>query len=225
MIVNTTEFFRTLKLNEDIESSLTLLVLGSNNRCIGSLRLIDRGRVNDPSLVINLTKWRNNAKSFFLTQFDATENRTQRWLESVVLPSEDRLLFEVLDATGRAIGHAGVFRFKDNSCELDNFIRGEQGGDPSLFLEAEVTMLNWLFCELGVSKVTLHVFSNNWIAIRNHLSIGFKVTGKYALSRKEEEGSVDFKVNGQDGEPVKFSYLEMSISYADFFQSGQISYD
>lgn len=220
MSLKRNEFVQLLKANEDPAKSFELAVLTPSGRHIGTLRLIDKARSPDPALANNLTKWRNAAKQFFLTQFNATEERTQRWLQNIIVPSGDRLLFELLDDTGRPIGHAGVSNLNEHSGEMDNFIRGEPGGDPGIFVAAEVTILRWLFCDLGLETVTLYVFSNNWIPISNHILIGFSITGKHALSLVERNGTIHHLLDSQEGHPVKYSYLQMSIS-SNHFHSAQ----
>ena len=81
-----------------------------------------------------MTIWRNASMSSFLTQFNATEHRTKEWLDNVILPACDRLLFELLDDQNNSIGHAGVTNFNIKSAELDNFIRGEKGGSITILL-------------------------------------------------------------------------------------------
>lgn len=213
---------RLLKANEDPAKTFELAVHSPDGRCIGTMRLIDKARTRDPVLAANLTRWRNASMRFFLSQFDATKERTQQWLDNIVLASEDRLLFELLDNTGRAIGHAGVCNLNENWAELDNFIRGESGGDPGLFVAAEITLLRWLFCKLGIKIVSLYIFSNNWIPIRNHISIGFVVTGKHALSRIERDGMIQHNLDSQEGQPVKYSYLKMSLDRSDFLSNQEI---
>ena len=216
MSLKQSKFVQLLKANEDRRKSFELAVSMPSGRRMGALRLIDKARSIDPLLTSNLTKWRNATKQFFLTQFNATEERTQQWLDNIVLPSGDRLLFELLDDTGGTIGHAGVCNLNEHSCELDNFIRGESGGDPGLFVAAECTLLHWLFCDLGLETVSLYVFSNNWIPISNHISIGFSISKKHALSRVEKNDMVQHLLDSQEGDPVKYSYLKMTISSADF---------
>ncbi len=172
-----------LKGNEIPERSFALPITSPENQRIGTLRLIDISRAQSPELVSALTRWRNASMRFFLSQFTATEERTRQWLSHVVLPSDNRLLFELLDENGRPIGHAGVCNLTEREAELDNFIRGEPGGDAGLFVAAEVAMLKWLFGELKLEAVGLHVFSNNWIPINNHLDLGFVISGKQALSK------------------------------------------
>jgi len=219
MGLETESLVRRLKENENPTETLELPVTASDGTRVGTLRLIDKVRSSAPDLAVNLTKWRNASMRFFLSQFAATEERTTQWLHNVVIPATDRLLFEVLDDTGRAVGHAGVCNLSMHACELDNFIRGEKGGDPSLFIAAERAMLRWVFCDIGVNVVTLGIFSNNWIPISNHKSIGFTVTEKRSMSRVEKDGMVEHLLGSQEGQPTKYSYLTMSLSKTDFLKS------
>ncbi len=212
-------FVRRVKENQDPTKTLELPVIKPDGIRVGTLRLIDKVRSSAPELAVNLTKWRNASMKFFLTQFVATEERTQQWLNNVVIPANDRLLFELLDDTGRAIGHAGVCNFSIRSCELDNFIRGERGGDPNLFLAAERALLSWLFCDIGVDIVTLFVFSNNWIPISNHISIGFTVTEKRSMSLVEKDGLIQHFLDSEEGRPMTYSYLKMSLTKNDFLKN------
>jgi hypothetical protein len=212
----TNDFVKQLKLNEDGQKTFELKVFGSEGQYLGKLRLIDKARVKDVSLASNLTRWRNASMRFFLSQFVATEARTQLWLETIVLPAKDRLLFELLDDSDRAIGHAGVCNLTESTAELDNFIRGESGGSPNLFVAAEITLIAWLFDQLNIEMVTLQIFSNNWIPINNHLSIGFSITSKHVLSRIEHEGGIQYLLDSDEGERVKFSCIKMCLSKRDF---------
>ena len=218
MELDTKILVRRLKENENPRKTLELPVTKSDGTPVGTLRLIDKVRSSAPDLAVNLAKWRNASMRFFLSQFVATEERTKEWLNNVVIPSANRLLFELLDDTGRAVGHAGLCNLSMHACELDNFIRGEKGGDPNLFLAAERAMLRWAFCDLGVDLVTLGIFSNNWIPISNHISIGFAVTEKRSISRVEKDGRVEHLLGSQQGQPTKYSYLTMSLSKKDFLK-------
>lgn len=210
------EYVLGLKANEDPDKTFALEVWSPDAQRIGSLRLIDKSRANARQLAAALTKWRNASMRFFLSQFEATDERTHQWLSHIVLPSDNRLLFELLDEDGRPVGNAGVCNLSDSEGELDNFIRGEPGGDPRLFVAAEEAMLHWLFCGLQVETVSLHIFSNNWIPISNHLALGFAITGKHALTKVEKDGMIHHLLDSTEGQPVKYSYLKMTLNKGDY---------
>src|SRR6267143_4518246 len=62
-----------------------------------------------------LTKWRNKYGDWFTTKFQATEDRTRKWLGNQVIDNPDRILFIII-LENRKIGHVGIFQNK----EIDN---------------------------------------------------------------------------------------------------------
>jgi hypothetical protein len=173
---------------------------------------------SDENLVPLLTKWRKMFKKFFLTQFIPSNERTQRWLEEVVLKRHDRLLFIIYTDELLPIGNFGICNVNDISFELDNLIRGEKGGDSRLIYYAEISLLHWAFLNLQSQFSTLHVFSSNSKTIALHKEVGFKVTKEYPLRREtNEEGEILYSITEESTGDVDFSYLEMSISRDEFF--------
>jgi hypothetical protein len=207
----------SLKANLKKNRSFIIPVISKDEIFLGSLRLIDKFQVNRKCLIKKMTIWRNASMGSFLTQFNATEHRTKEWLDNVILPASDRLLFELLDDQNNSIGHAGVINFNIKSAELDNFIRGEKGGDPLLFYYAELAIIKWLFNQISVSEVLLHVFSNNWIPINNHLELGFSIVRKHKLSKLVKKTETTYLIDSDLGDPVKFNYLRMCLSKVTFF--------
>ena len=207
-----------LKSNCGNNSGFKILIHDEKKQKVGTLRLIDKGLANNAELIVALTKWRNNAMQFFLSQFVATKERTEQWLSNVAISSHDRLLFVVEDNSGNYVGNVGISNFSSSEAELDNFIRGESGGDPKLILYAELSMLRWIYCNFDVVKVKLQVFSNNWIPISIHLSIGFEITEKCMLSKTSNGSDVQYHINSTEGEPVNFSYLQMVLTRNNFFE-------
>src|SRR5947208_3256033 len=59
------------------------IVDGSGNR-LGALQPVTKKMAEDAYVVELLTKWRAMFMKYFLTQFQATEQRTKRWLEDIV---------------------------------------------------------------------------------------------------------------------------------------------
>ena len=205
-----------LKANLKKDKSFKIPIISKDEIFLGSLRLIDKFQANRKCLIKKMTIWRNASMGSFLTQFNATEHRTKEWLDNVILPACDRFLFELLDDQNNSIGHAGVTNFNIKSAELDNFIRGEKGGDPLLFYYAELAILEWLFNQISVSEVLLHVFSNNWIPINNHLELGFSIVKKHKLSRLVKNTETTYLIDSNLGDPVNFKYLKMCLTKETF---------
>lgn len=209
-------FIRELKANQDPAAAYRIPIYNKLGDKLGSMRVIDKSAAADPEIVDCLTRWRNQASSGFLTQFEATAERTKTWLDTVVIPPEDRILFMVLDPDGSYIGHGGICNLSGSSAELDNFIRGERGADPGLMAMFEVALLRWIWNTLGVHCAVLYVFSNNWIPISNHQSLGFRIDQKHKLSMVSEDNTRRHLIDSDEGDPVDYSYLKMVLEPACF---------
>src|ERR1051325_10916416 len=90
-----------------------------------------------------LTEWRNRFVHSFLTEFQADENRTARWLTEMVRSDDTRILFMVDDAlSGRTFGYMGLafIDWANGSGEADAIVRGAAAG-PGQMKSALQTML------------------------------------------------------------------------------------
>ena len=190
-----------MTLTPDVVSSLknntsekfSIAIKDNNDKAIGSLVLVQKRDANNPIILDALTRWRKKYMKYFLTQFNASTNRTKSWLENIVIPSTDRLLFLILDEDNNLIGNFGIADILFDRCELDNLIRGEKGGHPKLIYFSELSLLKWLFLEKNVKRVNLHVFANNLPTIKLHKSVGFVEIGRRKLERvQSKDGAVSF---------------------------------
>ncbi|MDZ7804398.1 GNAT family N-acetyltransferase [Thiohalophilus sp.] len=212
----TKEYVLGIKLEKNDRLEIEILDFDLNN--IGFLSLIVEGDNKDNKVVESLTRWRNKFMRFFLTQFNATTERTSYWLESVVIPSPSNLLFMILDGERNLVGNFGVANITNEKCELDNLIRGEKGA-PKLIYFSEIALLNWLF-EHGVKKVNLHVFANNTPTIKLHKSVGFTECNRITLYEESlDTGDINYTSESASDEIVGREYIEMVIDYAAFNKS------
>lgn len=182
----------------------------------GRLKPITHAAATDARLIALLTEWRNTHGRFFLTRFEATPERTRRWLVGSVLPDEARLMFMIEDGNGDPVGHVGVRRLDEPVVELDNMIRGRSGGGGQLMFWSEIALLVWVFNTLKARGACLHVFTNNWIPISIHQAIGFKIADTFPLVRRKVGDEMHLVVGAQDGELQKFKYAKMVLSSSDF---------
>jgi hypothetical protein len=162
---------------------------------VGALIPIDFDMASQPAVVSSLTKWRKMFMKYFLTQFDATDERTQAWLTNVVLPDNSKILFLIQDETGKSIGNYAVRDISPDGAELDNLIRGEKGGDPKLVFYAELTLLKWLYDELKIPRVTLRVLSGNLKTLALHQSVGFKEVGRTSIRKIKTADGFQYETN------------------------------
>jgi hypothetical protein len=206
------------KNNRECDRALKLPIVNVAGSLIGVLRLIDQSLAESTRLVESLTKWRNLSKKGFFTQFEATNERTAKWLNEVILPSAERLMFEVIDVSGNSLGQAGLCSISEREAELDNFIRGEIGGDRALFLRAEIALLNWVFFYLDIPKVKLWIFSTNLVPLKNHISLGFQIVEERGLVTVKEDGILRHSMDTTRGTSVAYKYLKMELNRSEFIK-------
>ncbi|MEK7592860.1 MAG: GNAT family N-acetyltransferase, partial [Patescibacteria group bacterium] len=114
-----------------------------------------------------LTDWRKKNDWWFPSQFKVTYEGTKRWLTTQLLEKKGRVLFFLEDDRGKRLGHLGLysFDFKDNSCEVDNVIRGEESA-PGVMTHALNMLIQWTYEVLKIKTIYLRVFSDNERAIK-----------------------------------------------------------
>lgn len=160
------EVIRTLKGLKTNGSAagfdMEIPVINAQNAKIGLLKPINRHHADDAEIVSSLTNWRRRFKRFFFTQFEATDERTRAWLNDVVIKDDTRILFLIMDEADRPTGHLGACNITADSAELDNFIRGQRGGDPKLMLLSGLSLIGWIYGALNIKKISARVIANNF---------------------------------------------------------------
>jgi hypothetical protein len=180
------------------KESLVIPISDDSGAEIGTMHPITKMHLKSSDLIEKMTNWRNLNKRFFLTQFNATPQRTKQWLEKVVLTNPSQLLFLIYD--GETL--VGQYGFKDldgNSAYLDNLLRGERGGHPALMKYAVLALAQWLFDFMEVDAVYGHTFANNAMALKLNREVGFVCAEKLPLIRQMEGDEIKWVV-GKAGE-------------------------
>ena len=178
------EVLKTLKGNSHPGFSIPV-----GNPVQGFLRPVvtAAGKVNANDVRV-LTEWRNRFVRSFLTEFEATEARTQSWLTDVVGPDETRILFMLDDPNGRTIGYLGLafIDWENRTGEADAIVRGVDHL-PGIMTKALLALLRWAHCELGLtSALNVRVRSDN-PAVHFYLKLGTE-TRRVPLREIEESG-------------------------------------
>jgi RimJ/RimL family protein N-acetyltransferase len=143
-----------------------------------------------------LTQWRNRFVRSFLTEFEATEERTARWLTTMVGPDDTRILFMVDDArTGRTVGYMGLafIDWERGSGEADAIVRGGDAA-PGMMTRALRTMLDWARVQLGLHELGVRVRSDN-PAVTFYRKLGFRELRRVPLRRIDREGLIQWIEN------------------------------
>ena len=208
---------RSLKGIEEEYFSREIPIINDRNITIGSLRPIDNKISNDEGIISSLTRWRQMFMRYFLTQFEATNERTMAWLKNVVIKDDTRILFLIMDETNRVIGNFGICNISRDSVELDNLIRGERGGDPKLVFFSEVSLIYWIYKTLDIDNIYLHVFSNNLRTILLHESVGFVRSNIYRLIKEENCGEIHYTID-YSSKPTgnEFGLMKMTLDKHEF---------
>lgn len=184
---------------------------------VGCLVPVGEWLLDDPQKIALISAWRERAKRMFLTQFDSTPERTHGYVRDALIAREDRLMFLLYDDAERFVGHLGVVNVDGTSGELDNFMRGAEGGDPRLVYLAELALLDWCFSGLGLEHSDVQVLSYNWMVTSLHEEVGFAPVQVQSLRKREEGGVVFHDVVAPAQANVSYRYTRMRLSRAAFY--------
>ena len=137
-----------------------------------------------------LTKWRNQFVHSFLTEFEALESRTARWLTEVVGHNEQKILFMVDDLNGLTFGYMGLdyINWDEEYGEADAVVRGRDAAPGSMKLALQ-TLLKWAQGKLGLQELGVRVRSDN-TAVEFYRKVGFYEVRRVPLRRVEEPAMV-----------------------------------
>jgi RimJ/RimL family protein N-acetyltransferase len=138
------------------------------------------GKLNEADVRL-LTLWRNRFVRSFLHEFEATEERTRRWLTELVGSDETRILFMVDELSSRTLGYMGLafIDWQTKSGEADAIVRGAEAA-PGLMTAAMRTMLDWAQNQLGLQTLGVRVRSDN-SALDFYLRFGFREERRTSL--------------------------------------------
>lgn len=126
-----------------------------------------------------LARWRKENSFAFPSQFRVTVPGTKRWLEKQVLENPERILFYIYSHNNIRIpiGHMGLasFDFSENSCELDNVVRGEKSQHSGLMSMGVRALISWTIRYLQPKHILLRVMRENKHAISFYEKLGFEL--------------------------------------------------
>jgi RimJ/RimL family protein N-acetyltransferase len=131
-----------------------------------------------------LTEWRNRFVRSFLSDFVASEERTERWLTDSVGPDDSRILFMVDDLSGRTFGYMGLafIDWETGYAEADAIVRGGEA-PRGLQTRALHTMWRWGRTALGLTRLCTRVRSDN-SALAFFEKAGFRELRRVPLGRR-----------------------------------------
>ena len=109
-----------------------------------------------------LTHWRNRFVQSFLTEFEATEDRTAEWLTETIGPDPTRIMFMLDDVHSETIGYLGLgfIDWEKREGEADAAVRGVKAA-RGIMRKAFLTLLGWAYEQLGLTIIRGRVRSDN----------------------------------------------------------------
>lgn len=168
------------------------LVAGSPPQSILRPIATRRERLNQSDVRV-LTEWRNRFVTSFLTEFQATEERTADWLVTFVGPNSNKILFMVDDAAGNTFGYMGLdfIDWEDHTGEADAIVRG--GTAPRGAMAAALTaLIQWARVQLELDQIYVRVRSDN-SALQFYEKIGFEEFRRVALIRRQKPNEIHWE--------------------------------
>lgn len=200
MINGSEDYFQTqLKGILAGEDAVELPLFEMSGDLVGVMKPITSSQLDSLDLIEKLTQWRNANMRSFLTQFEATPERTQNWIQNVLLKSRGQLLWLVYDQDENPIGHFGFKSLTPRSALLDNAIRGERGGHPKLFVIAGRALVQWLFQATAIERVDGIVMTDNVSAIMMNREIGFQGWKRCPLIKETVDSDTHWRI-GKEGQ-------------------------
>jgi len=154
--------------------------LEKNNSVKIYMRPINVNDLEDKTILNKLTDWRNKNMESFFTKFDATPERTKKWLENTIMINNSQLIFLIF-IDDNVIGHLGFKLIDDGNIMLDNAIRGERGGPANLFIVAHKTLIKWIFLTFKNDLIRGYVMADNPSAIMMNKNVGWEEWRKLPL--------------------------------------------
>lgn len=183
-----------------IRDKIYLFKHGKNtkiNAVFGSVRysliLLSESHVSDTRLIKLLASWRRMHERWFPAVFPVTLHGTRGWLRDKVIQEPDRILF-MIKIKNHYIGHIGLYRFnfRNNSCEIDNIVRGIDEY-PGIMANAICRMMRWGRTEFGITTYELTTTSDNKKALNLYQKLGFTEVKRIPLIRIAKPDRIEWQ--------------------------------
>lgn len=208
-----------MKCDQIIDAKIKAIAIKDlDEKKIGVLVPVGTWILREKAIIQSICAWRKRAVKMFLTQFHVTEESTYKYLSETAIESSSRILFLIFDEIDNLIGHIGLAQVSNDACDLDNLMRGRDGGHPRLIFYAERALLDWAFEGLNLSKSDLGVLSYNWLVIELHKEIGYEVISEVPLYKKENNGFISHDLVSSNFSNVNYKYVNMTVSRSKFYK-------
>ena len=196
-----------------------ITIFNDKKNKIGKLVPVGNWILNDKEKIEHIQMWRQRSMRMFLTQFESEYEKTYNYLKNLSIAQQGRLLCMLYDDNDRLIGHLGIADVDGDSGELDNLMRGVNGGDPRLIYYAEATFLDWCFKNLKLKQSDVRVLSYNWLVISLHDEVGYRRSEDCFLKKYEKNGTIFHDVVDKNESNVNYKCTKMLLWKDDFYKN------
>jgi hypothetical protein len=194
-------------------------VLNMNGIKLGKLVPVGLWIADDIEKIELICAWRQRNMRMFLTQFKSTFDRTLGYLKNLSIAQDDCIFFLIYDISDRLVGHMGIANVDGNSGELDNLMRGVDGGDPRLIYFSEIALLDWCFKTLGINQSDVRFLSYNWLVLSLHEEVGYSFVSNSPLKKYEKDSVIFHDVVPESELNVNYSSIKMLLKKDDFYKN------
>jgi len=205
-------------LNEviNLRTKLELRINDDDGEYIGCLRPITLDSINNPDIISQLTRWRSDNMDMFLTQFQASPERTLDYLKNILTSGSGQMLFLVYEDES-LIGQVGFKNLTLTDAILDNGMRGERSKHPKIFVYAHKVLAQWLFSVIKINCLYGWVFTDNISGIMMNRQIGWSEWAQYPLTKEIKNGESAWVIGdeGQVSIDKKYCY-KLTLKNSDF---------
>lgn len=198
--------------------SVRVLVTDRAQNFVGYLVPVGEWILLEESKIELIQSWRQRTMKMFLTQFESTFEKTLAYLKNLSIEQKCRILFLLYDDSDRFVGHIGIANVDGSKGELDNLMRGLDGGHSRLIYLAEVAFLNWCFRNLGISETDVRVLSYNWLVLSLHEEVGYKFVENIPLKKVCKDGIIFHDFTSSEDSNVKYQCTKMLLKKEVFFE-------
>ncbi len=205
------------KISLEDALQVRILVSDKEKNFVGYLVPVGEWILSDESKIELIRSWRQRNIRMFLTQFESTFDKTLGYLKKLSIEQNGRIFFLLYDDSDRFVGHMGIADVDGSKGELDNLMRGLDGGHPRLIYLAEVALLNWCFINLGISEIDVRVLSYNWLVLSLHEEVGYKFVENIPLMKICKDGIVFHDVTSSEDSNVEYGCIKMLLDKCNFY--------
>jgi hypothetical protein len=198
---------------------LRIVVFDKQRNVLGYLLPVGDWILSDDIKIEQIRLWRHRAMRMFLAQFESTFDKTLGYLKNLSIDQKDRIFFLIYNDKDQFVGHIGLAAVDGSKGELDNLMRGVDGGHPRLVYFSEIALLNWCFQNLEIVESEVRVISYNWLTIALHEEVGYKIVENIPLKRVSKDGLVFHETTHRKKSNVNYSCAKMGLSKELFYET------